>query len=133
MAKKQTSLMPEVEIHHYEHMDDAAFTSALTTADDFRRLLRSYRLAANVANAAWSVVSDFDDPAAVNGEVDLSMIRLRETLADYAPAHFPRVQPETLTALQRMYDIAALRPDVPPDFLDWFFQTIMGLQKAEAS
>jgi len=129
MAKKPTSFMPEVEIHHFEHMDDIVLAQNLD-ATEFRRLLRSYRLAANVANAAWSMISDFDDPAAINGEADLSMTRLRGTLADYAPEHFPRVAPATLGALQRMYDAAAARPGVPPDFLDWFFQAIMGLQEA---
>lgn len=130
MSNSKSVFMSEAEIHHFEQMDDSTLEQNLS-AKEFQRLLRSYRLAANVANAAWSVVSDFDDPAAVNGEVDLSMTRLRETLADYAPKHFPRMQPETLDALERMYDIASRRPDVPPDFLDWFFNAIMGLREAE--
>jgi len=133
MARKaQTSFTPEAEIRALEQLSDEEV--ALTGAQ-VKRLLRSYRLAANVANAAWFLVQSV--PEVLEGVgIDRSVyneraIRLVTALNDYAPEHFPRLPPRVVDALEELYDEVAQQSDnLPPGFLDWFFEMIQSCRKA---
>lgn len=136
MGKGKTAFMPEAEIQALEselasdklNMEDLAQNPEL--ARMFVRLLRSYRLAACVANQAWALVESMGVEHPVSVETNARMRALCIALHDYAPEYFPRVAvaPQTMSALQEMYNELSERPDVPPSFLDYFFETITGLQ-----
>jgi hypothetical protein len=128
MAKSKTVFMPEAEIQAYERLLEGELIADEKLPREFERLLRSYRLAANVANTAWAVVKNLDEAPEWNDDLDPLVGKLREALSDYAPKHFPRVTPQQVSALQEMYNELSQRSDVPPSFLDYFFDAIMGLQ-----
>lgn len=132
MARKsQPIFMPEAEIQALEQLPDEEIA---LTGPQVKRLLRSYRLAANVANAAWFLVQSV--PELLEGEVDRGVyseraIALVAALHEYAPNHFPRLPPRVIDALEELYSEASERSDhISPEFLDWFFGAIMACRKA---
>jgi hypothetical protein len=115
------SFMPEEEIRNLELLNDADIS---LTGVQVRRLLRSYRLSANVANTAWFVMEAFRDGLPSN-EVAVRCSVLQTALSEYAPKHFPRLTPMQIDTLEEIYNEAASRPhQVSPEFLDWFFDVI---------
>jgi hypothetical protein len=66
MAEKKRVYMAEAEIQQHEHKDAAQLGSVFfvegvqTAANHFVRLLRSYRIAANVAHSAWKLVAEIE-------------------------------------------------------------------------
>lgn len=70
MARGRKTYMAESEIQKYEHADEARIGSVFFSegvqqgAQHFVRLMRSYRIAANVAHSAWKLVEEMEK----NGE-----------------------------------------------------------------
>lgn len=67
-AKKarKRAYMEERDIQQYEHMDESQMGSVFFSegvqvgAQHFVRLMRSYRISANVASSAWKLVSEIE-------------------------------------------------------------------------
>lgn len=131
MSKNTSVCMTEMEIQSYEQMNNEDIAQNADVAKEFRRLLRSYRLAANVANTAWALVHAFDDASTNHEDIGSALEKLRGALAEYAPKYFPRAQPVLVDALERLFNEATTQPGASAPFLDWFFGAIMRLREGE--
>ncbi len=66
MTKGRRTYMPEKDIQKYENMDEAHLGSIFFSegvargAEYFVQLMRSYRIAANVAHSAWKLVDEME-------------------------------------------------------------------------
>ena len=91
--------MPESEIQKYENMDEARMGALFFSegvqrgAEYFVQLMRSYRIAANVAHSAWKLVEEMEK----NGEPSIeTWDELKLRLKLFAP-NAPAFQPPRLT------------------------------------
>lgn len=113
---KQTYL-PEADIQNYEAMDYGHLSAHLGKlgiskgADLFLALLRSYRIAAHVANAAWGLVKELEAGGPITPE---TWLRIMRSLHDYSPGNFPP-HPGDIEycchVLERLYDRMDGHPD----------------------
>lgn len=105
----RTTWMKEGEIRDLEKLDEAqmgAFIMQVGTqksAEKIVTLLRSYRIAAMVANSAWQVMQE-SQAGQITPE---SWAELQKRLNLYAPAHFPPYRSDLeflCRSLEELYD-----------------------------
>lgn len=58
MAKARKTFLSESDIQKYEHMEEGLLVAAFADGLAVVQLLRSYRIAANVAHSAWKLVEE---------------------------------------------------------------------------
>lgn len=133
--------MPEKDIQKYEHLDEAGMGSVFFAdgvsgcAQHFVALMRSYRIAANVACSAWKLVDEMERNSGVFSIDTLEELRARLRLfAPEAPA-FRQPKPVREYAcrlLEELYD--ALSPYNDPTYntgimLEQLFRRIEEMRK----
>ena len=90
MSVKRKTYMPESEIQLLERMTEAEVAAYIMRAGTAKAgenivcLLRSYRIASRVANAAWKVVKEGE-----TGVYTDSYVELTKALNLYSPGNFP--------------------------------------------
>jgi hypothetical protein len=111
-TKKNSDFLPESIIQAFEHLPEQDLTDELSTYTNenlirmFVRMLRSYRLAARVANAALRICDKIEVIAArpLQGNFE----GLREALSHYAPENWDYATAHELgnvvEELQALYD-----------------------------
>lgn len=108
--------MPEAEIQKLEASSSSGIAAWIMqegthkSAEKFMGLLRSYRIAAHVANACWALV---DDLRAGSGIQPATWERVITALHDYAPNNFPPHAGHVeyaMNVLEALYDRASKAP-----------------------
>lgn len=136
MTRKKT-YMPESDIQEYEMMDagrlgDTFFSSGPAAAGiDLIRLLRSYRIAANVAHSAWRMLDEMDrrsDGAPIATREAVEELRARLKLfAPQVPAFWPpkAAHEYGCRMLEELYDwLLAVEVHHPGELMERAFQFI---------
>jgi hypothetical protein len=114
MATKD-DFLPEKIIQDFEEklrtQGEASLIDLLRYIDNlpvfFIRMLRSYRRAARVANAAWRYIELCTKEPSNTPAIQCTIEDMQSALSDYAPAYFPQPAMETVhiaELLERLYN-----------------------------
>lgn len=91
MSESKKAYMEEKEIQAFEAMGESRLFDHLKDhmtpeyAEKFTKLLRSYRMAARVANAAWRYIEIAEREPNNQGALQCCIEDLQSALSDYAP------------------------------------------------
>jgi hypothetical protein len=130
--------LPEMDIRRFEAMTPTDLSNTLTVLGPeesvqlLMALLKSYRLAATVANAAWKVSQE-----SAKGDITPESFRaMQDSLVAYAPANFPPARVDVDLAAQTLEGIydeiteASSSGDITgPELLELLFTRIMSLRE----